>query len=168
MLGSLEDIEANVEGEKDGGKDSGCDGDMDGTISGGDVDLSQVKAVRLTAESQQTRNNARTQQNDLPVPPGQPANPRTPFYGLPRTSRRCRTIKFEPRNIRRTHKVKIAYLGRAVAISVLKSSPVQSFCPNFRQLETGLVAKFLKTRQLATELVATSCNQSFKRPVQDC
>ena len=52
--------------------------------------------------------------------------------------------------------------------SVLKSSPVQSFCPNFRQLATGLVAKFLKTRQLATELVATSCNQSFKRPVQDC
>ena len=38
--------------------------------------------------------------------------------------------------------------------SVLKSSPVQSFCSNFRQLATGLVA--------------TSCNQSFKRPVQDC
>ena len=33
--------------------------------------------------------------------------------------------------------------------SVLKSSPVQSFCPNFRQL--------------STELVATGCNQSFKR-----
>ena len=55
-----------------------------------------------------------------------------------------------------------------IAVSVLKSSPVQSFCLNFRQLATGLVAKFLKTRQLATELVATSCNQSFKRPVQDC
>ena len=37
--------------------------------------------------------------------------------------------------------------------SVLMSSPVQSFCPNFRQLATGLVAKFLKTKQLATELV---------------
>ena len=35
---------------------------------------------------------------------------------------------------------------------------VQSFCPNFWQLATGLVAKFLKTKQLATELVATSCN----------
>ena len=38
--------------------------------------------------------------------------------------------------------------------SVLKSSPVQSFCSNLRQL--------------ATELVATGCNQSFKRPVQNC
>ena len=57
---------------------------------------------------------------------------------------------------------------QCIGISVLKSSRVQSFCPNFRQLATGLVAKFLKTRQLATELVATSCNQSFKRPVQDC
>ena len=52
--------------------------------------------------------------------------------------------------------------------SVLKSSPVQSFCPNLRQLATGLVVKFLKTRQLATELVTTSCNQSFKRPAQNC
>ena len=61
-------------------------------------------------------------------------------------------------------------LRRSVTIksSVLKSSPVQSFCPNFRQLATGLVAKFLKTGQLATELVATGCNQSFKKPVQDC
>ena len=39
---------------------------------------------------------------------------------------------------------------RPIVPSVLKSSPVQSFCPNFRQLATGLVAKFLKTRQLAT------------------
>ena len=46
-------------------------------------------------------------------------------------------------------------LGMSMTFSVLKFSPVQSFCPNFRQLATGLVAKFLKTRQLATELVAT-------------
>ena len=46
-----------------------------------------------------------------------------------------------------------AQTKRMDSSSVLKSSPVQSFCPNFRQLATGLVAKFLKTRQLATELV---------------
>ena len=116
MLGSLEDVEASVEGEKDGGRDDEYDGDVDGTVSGGNVDPNRVEATRLTAESQQTRNNARTRRNDLPVSPGQPANSRIPFYGLPRTSRRCRTIKFEPRNVSQTRKVKIAYLGRANAM----------------------------------------------------
>ena len=60
MLGSLEDVEASVEGEKDGGRDDKCDGDMDGTISGSDIDSNQVEAMQLTAKSQQTRNNART------------------------------------------------------------------------------------------------------------
>ena len=55
-----EDVEANIEVEMAGGKDGECDGDMDGTVSGGNVDSNQVEAVRLTAESQQKRNNART------------------------------------------------------------------------------------------------------------
>ena len=86
MLESLEDIEASVEGEKDGGRDDGCDGDGDGTVSGGNVDPNRVEATRLAAESQQTCNNARTRQNDLPVSPGQPANLQTPFHGVPRMS----------------------------------------------------------------------------------
>ena len=116
MLGSLEDVEASVEGERDSGKDEECDSDVDGTVSGGNDDPNRVAAARLAAKSQQMCNNARTRRNDLPVSPGQPANPRTPFYGLPRMSRRCRTIKFEPGNIRRTHKVKITYLERANAM----------------------------------------------------
>ena len=111
-----ENVEVSVEGEKDGGRDDECDGDVDGTISGGDVDSNQVEAARLTAESQQTRNNARTRRNDLPVSPGQPANPRTPFYGLPRTNRRRRRNTFEPKNISQTRKVKTTYLGHANAI----------------------------------------------------
>ena len=116
MLGSLEDVEASVEGEKDGGRDDKCDGDVDGTVSGGDIDPNRVEATRLAAESQQTRNKTRTQRNDLPVSPGRPAHPRIPFHGLPRTSRRRRRITFEPRNISRTRKVKITYLGRANAM----------------------------------------------------
>ena len=116
VLGMDESVEASVEGERDGGKDEECDGDVDGTVSGDDVDSKQVEAARLTAESQQTRNNARIQQNDLPVSPGKPAHSRIPCHGVPRTSRRCRTIKFEPRNISQTRKVKIAYLGRANAM----------------------------------------------------
>ena len=111
ILESLEDIEASVEVEKDCGRDDDCDGDVDGTVSGGDIDSKQVEAARLTAESQQTRNNARIQQNDLPVSPGQPAHSRIPFHGVPRTSRRRRRISFEPINISRTRKVKITYLG---------------------------------------------------------
>ena len=99
MLESLEDVEASVEGEKDGEMDDECDGDVDGTISGGDIDSNQVKAARLTAQSQQTRNNARIQQNDLPVLPGKPADPRIPCHGLPRMSRQCRRITFKPGNI---------------------------------------------------------------------
>ena len=68
-------MDENVEGEKDGSRDDECDGDVDGTISGGDVDSNQVEAARLTAQSQQTRNNARIQQNDLPVSPRKPADP---------------------------------------------------------------------------------------------
>ena len=60
VLRSLEDVEASVEGEKGGDRDDERDGDVDGTVSGGNVDLKQVEAVRLTAKSQQTRNNART------------------------------------------------------------------------------------------------------------
>ena len=82
-------MEASVEGKKDGERDDECDGDVDGTVSSGDIDSNQVEAAWLTAKSQQTRNNARIQRNDLPVSPGQPANPRIPFYGLPRTSCRC-------------------------------------------------------------------------------
>ena len=130
MLGSLEDVEASVEGEKDGGRDDECDGDMDGTVSGGNVDSTRVEATRLTAESQQTRNNARTRRNDLPVSPGQPAHPRIPFYGLPRTSRRCRTIKFEPRNISQTRKVKITYLGRANAMRSMWRPRIRIRWPN--------------------------------------
>ena len=54
-------MEASVEGKKDGERDDECDGDVDGTVSGGDIDLNQVEAARLTAKSQQTRNNARIQ-----------------------------------------------------------------------------------------------------------
>ena len=116
VLGMDENVEASVEGEKDGGRDDECDGNVDGTISGGDVDSNQVEAARLTAESQQTHNNARTRRNNLPVLPGQPANSRIPFHEIPRTSGRRRRITFKPGNIRRTRKVKIAYLGRANAI----------------------------------------------------
>ena len=116
MLGSLEDVEASVEGEKDGGRDDECDGDMDGTISGSDIDSNQVEAMRLTAKSQQTRNNARTRRNDLPVLPGQPANPRIPFHGVPRTNRQRRRFTFKPRNISQMRKIKLTYLGRAVAM----------------------------------------------------
>ena len=113
VLGSLEDVEATVEGEKDGGRDDECDGDMDGTVSGGNVDSNRVEATQLAASSQQMCNNARTRQNDLPVSPGQPVIPQMPCHGLPRTNRRHRTITFEPINISRTRKVKITYLGRA-------------------------------------------------------
>ena len=113
VLGMDENVEAPVEGEKDGGGDDEHDGDVDGTISSGDVDSNRVEAVRLTAESQQTHNNARTWQNDLPVSPGQPANP---FHGVPRTSRQRRTITFKPRNISQMCKVKLTYLGRANAM----------------------------------------------------
>ena len=116
MLGSLEDVEASVEVEMAGGKDEERDGDVDGTVSGGDINSNQVEAARLTAESQQTRNNARIQQNDLPVSPGQPAHSRIPCHGVPRTNRRCRRITFKPRNISQTLKVKIAYLRRTNAI----------------------------------------------------
>ena len=111
-----ENVEASVEGEKDGGRDDECNGDVDGTISGGDVDSNRVEAAQLTANSQQTRNNARTQRNDLPVSPGRPANPRIPCHGVPRTNRQRRRITFEPGNISQTRKVKIAYLGRANAM----------------------------------------------------
>ena len=113
VLGNLEGVEASVEVEMAGGKDGECDGDMDGTVSGGNDDSNRIEAARLAAESQQTRNNARTQRNDLPVSPGQPANP---FHGVPRTNCRRRRITLEPRNISQTRKVKIAYLGRANAI----------------------------------------------------
>ena len=116
MLGSLEDVEASVEGKKDGGRDDECDDDVDGTVSGGDINPNQVEAMRLAAESQQTCNNARTQQNDLPVSPGQPAIPRIPCHGVPRTNHRCRRISFEPRNISQTRKVKVTYLGCANAM----------------------------------------------------
>ena len=116
VLGNLEGIEASVEVEKDGGKDDECGGDVDGTVSGGNVDPNRVEAMQLAAESQQTCNNARTRRNDLPVSPRRPVNPPMPCHGLPRTSRRRRTITFEPRNISRTHKVKIAYFGRANAM----------------------------------------------------
>ena len=45
-----------------------------------------------------------------------------------------------------------AELGRGVLklISVLKSSPVQSFCPNLRQLATELVATSLSKDQSKT------------------
>ena len=110
MLGSLEDIEASVEDKKDGGRDDECDGDMDGTVSSGNVDPNRVKVTWLAAESQQTRNNARIQQNDLPVSPEKPAHSQIPCHGVPRTNRRCRRISFEPINISQTRKVKITYL----------------------------------------------------------
>ena len=110
VLGSLEDVEASVEGEKDGDRDDERCGDMDGTVSGGNVDPNRVEATRLAAESQQTRNKTRTRRNDLPVSPGRPTHPRIPCHGLPRTSRRRRRIRFEPRNIRQTRKIKITYL----------------------------------------------------------
>ena len=116
MLGSLEDIEASAEGEKDGGRDDRCDGDGDGTVSGGNVDPNRVEATWLAAESRQTCNNARTQGNDLPVLPEKPANPRIPFHGVPRMSRRHQTITFEPKNISQMRKVKITYLGCANAM----------------------------------------------------
>ena len=116
VLGSLEDVEASVEVEMAGSKDEECDGDVDGTVSGGNIDSNRVEAARLAAKSQQTRNNAKTQRNDLPVSPGQPANPQMPCHGLPRTNRRRRTITFEPRNISQTRKVKITYLGHANAM----------------------------------------------------
>ena len=59
ILGSLEDVEANVEGERDGGKDEECDSDVDGTVSGGNDDPNRVEAARLAAKSQQMRNNAK-------------------------------------------------------------------------------------------------------------
>ena len=102
-----------------GGRDKECDGDMDGTVSGGNDNSSRVAAARLAAQSQYMRNNARTRRNDLAVSPGQPANSRIPFYGLPRMSRRCRKITFKPRNISRTRKVKITYLGRANAMRLM-------------------------------------------------
>ena len=116
VLGMDEDVEASVEGENDGGRDDERDGDVDGTVSGGDIDLNQVEAARLTAKSQQMRNNARIQQTDLPVSPGRPANLQIPFHGVPRTNRQRQTITFKPRNISQTRKVKIAYLGRANAM----------------------------------------------------
>ena len=116
VLGSLEDVEATVEGETDGSRDDGCDGDVDGTASGGNVDSNRVEALWLTAESQQTRKNAKTQRNDLPVSPGQPAHSRIPCYGVPRMNRQCQRITFEPRNISQTRKVKITYLGHANAM----------------------------------------------------
>ena len=86
MLGSLEDVKASVEGKKGGGSDDKHDRDMDSTVSGGDVNSKQVEAVQLAAQSQYICNNALWQQNNLPVLPGQPANPQTPFHGLPRTN----------------------------------------------------------------------------------
>ena len=116
MLGSREDVEASGEGKKDGGRDDECDGDVDGTVSGGDINPNRVEAMRLAAESQQTCNNARTQQNDLPVLPGQPAIPRIACHGVPRMNRRCRRISFEPRNISRTCKVKVTYIAKFALI----------------------------------------------------
>ena len=110
MLGMDKNVEANVEGEKDGGRDDKRCGDVDGTVSSGNDDSNRVAAARLAAQSQQMRKNARMQRNDLPVSPGQPANSRIPFHGVPRTSRRHRTITFESRSISQTHKVKITYL----------------------------------------------------------
>ena len=116
MLECLESVEASVEGEKGGGRDDERDGDMDGTASGDDDDSNRVAAARLAAQNQYMCNNARTRQNDLPVSPGQPAHSRIPCHGVPRTNRQRRRIAFEPRNISRKCKVKIAYLGRAVAM----------------------------------------------------
>ena len=87
------------------------------TVSSSNIDPNQVEAVRLTAESQQTCNNAR-QLNDLPVWPEQPANP---FHGVPRMSHQHWSIPFKPRNISwtckvQTRKVKIVYLGHANAM----------------------------------------------------
>ena len=65
-------IEAIFEGEKDDSRDGGWNGDVDGTNGGGDVDSNRVEEVRLVADSQQTRNNAKTQRNDLPMSPESP------------------------------------------------------------------------------------------------
>ena len=61
---------ANIEVEMAGSKDGKQCGDVEGTVSSGDIDSNQVEAVWLTASSQQMRNNARTQRNNLPVLPG--------------------------------------------------------------------------------------------------
>ena len=116
VLGSLEDVEVSVEVEKDGGRDDEQCGDVDGTVSSGNNNPNRVAAVRLAAQSQDMRNNATRQRNNLPVSPGRPTNPRTPFHGLPRTNRQCRRNTFEPKNISRTRKVKTTYLGRANAM----------------------------------------------------
>ena len=42
---------------------------MDGTISGNNIDSQRVETARLTANSQQMRNTARSQANNLPVSP---------------------------------------------------------------------------------------------------
>ena len=116
VLGMDKNIEASVEGKRDGGKDEECDGDVDGTVSGGNNNPNRVAAARLAAQSQDMRNNATRQRNDLPVSPRRPANPQTPFHGLPRAHRQRPRITFEPRNISRTCKVKLTHLERANAV----------------------------------------------------
>ena len=94
VLGSLEDVEASVEVEKDGSRvDERC-GDVDGTVSSGNNNPNRVAAARLAAQSQDMCNNATRQRNDLPVSPGRPTNPQTPFHGLPRANRRHQRITF--------------------------------------------------------------------------
>ena len=71
-MGRGKDVEAIFEKEKDDSSDGECNGDVDGTNGGGDVDSNRVEAVRLVADSQQRRNNAKTQRNDLPMLPESP------------------------------------------------------------------------------------------------
>ena len=61
MLGIDEKGGASFEDEKAGSRNSNQTGDMNGTASSNDVDLFQVEAVLLAAESQHMRHNARLQ-----------------------------------------------------------------------------------------------------------
>ena len=61
MLGIDEKAGASFEDEKAGSRNSNQTGDMNGTASSNDVDLFQVEAVLLAAESQHMRHNARLQ-----------------------------------------------------------------------------------------------------------
>ena len=85
---------ASVVGEKVGGRHGEQIEDVDGTSSSDDVDSKRVEGRRLAANSQYTRNNAKSQQNYLPVSPEPPTKPPNSCYKVakPNCGRTRRTI----------------------------------------------------------------------------
>ena len=108
------DIEGETaEGNGDGAGDDAGNGNEGDTTSSSSVDLIQVKAVLLAAESQPMHQTQRTRSNDLHMSSGSPIRHANRLYGLVRPHCQCRRIKFTPIKVNTVRKDKTTYRGRA-------------------------------------------------------